>query len=413
MRGDVITAVQIIHDELQGAEYYFLSEYFRWAGSYVYGYETDADWSKFNVIIVIKPQLEQKTLDELEKKAENNDTDKIIIFLDAMNEDNKEAYLDKCIEQIIGKDDSNSDVCTLKALKELYVQYDLGGLKRTCNWFKEKKEVLQNVQDKLVDIYHDLSQKASNLVKYGEISKYFIYAKNELAYWINKTCFYLRQDLLFDTEKCIKQLDYILKIDPSFTNVYILKGFLASLDLHFKMDCKGYYHVAIDKLEGCPYADYVLWQQGRFYERELHSLEEAKKYYERAVQANHKEYRAYYKIAQIYENKKEHLAAIEQYTIVCNILNNKKKHNYLNEVEYEYLYKSYYLMSTIYKDYLNNEQLANEMLHERDNIYNLVRQASLQIIKNELYHQLYGKDANAYLELTYDKLSTDLLICKY
>lgn len=408
---NTITAVQIIHDDLQQEEYYVLSEFLRWVGIHVYGYDEAGDWSSYQAVIVIKEQLST----QIQTAVKDMKTEQARYEMEALGEKSRLTYLKECLCCIFGKtseemteQSDNVDVRTLMILAKIYVQSNYLSVKKRIDWFQENKEIIQVAKNEIIDIFCTVCNEAKNMMVDDQISNYFYYAKNFTAYLINVTCQSLKQEMLFDSGKCIEQLDLIRNFAcPS--KVYVLKGYLAGQDIRFDRDRIGYYQLALDCGEKASSAYYacIYFTQGRVYEKRFHNMDAAKLCYENAVKASPKEYRAQYKLAQIYERYKQHTEALEKYKTVQQVLAKKEKENYLTKTEYEYLYKSYSLSVNIAMS-IGKVELAKEMIQRRNSLCQSVNPGS-----NLLYRQLLGDFEKQCIDATKARLRADLLTCKY
>ncbi len=404
----LIFSVKIIHHELVGFEYRLLADYFRLVGSFICDCTLKTDpKGDFDVVVIIDGD---NSLKEKIKQLKLSYPNAICLGrVEDSSEEGWKNYLTECLQKI----KVNSTVCSeedfriLKEIAYVYIEYDLMRARVSFSYFvDEKKENIQKAQDKFVGAYLKLFQdRTEDAISK---SKYLMFTRIDLARLSNETCVFLRQELLFDTKKCMEQLDQLLKMDVTFVNAYVLKGFLAELDRHYKEEAKAYYQKAIDQIGEQPYSSYVCYRQGRFYEKVEGNWNEAEKYYRKAYTANKLEYRAIYKIMQIELQQGKWLEAIESCKNIINILNKKYQENYLQEKEYEYLFKSYHEMGIIYERHLNNREEAEKAFRKRREVCDLERMEK----QNELYIQIFGEEeSKKYLKMTQTKLKDKMENC--
>lgn len=404
----LIYSVKIIHHELVGFEYRLLADYFRLVGSFICDCTLKTDpKGDFDVVVIIdRDGSLQKNRNQLMSNYPN------AICLDRVenfSEEELKNYLETCLQKIEEKFTVSfkEDFKILKEIANVYIEHDLMRARVSFSYFEnENKRNIQDAQDKFVNAYLALFKDRSeeDISK----SKYLMFARIDLARLSNETCVFLQQELLFDTKKCMDQLDQLLNMDVTFANAYVLKGFLAELDRHYKEDGKAYYQKAIDQIGDQAYSSYVCYRQGRFYEKVERDWNKAEKYYRKAYTANKMEYRAIYKIMQIELQQGKWLEAVESCKNIINILGEKRKVNYLQEKEYEYLFKAYHEMGVIYERHLNNKEEAENAFKEREKICDLTRGT----LPNVLYDQTFGEnDSKYYLEMTQKKLSDKMENC--
>lgn len=149
------------------------------------------------------------------------------------------------------------------------------------------------------------------------------------------------------------------------------------------------------------YASYPIYRQGRYYEKILEDHGRAEELYTRAYLTNNLEYRAFYKMILIAKRKGKYQEAVENCKKIANILNNKKAANYLQPREYEYLFKAYFEMGKIYETFLMNENKREEAIQKRDEVCALIKGS-----RNEIYQQIFGAEAEKFLDRTYSRLKT-------
>ena len=350
----LISSVKIIHHELVGFEYRLLADYFRLVGSFICDCTLKTDpKGDFDVVVIIDGD---NSLKEKITQLKLSYPNAICLGrVEDSSEEGWEDYLIKCLQEI----KKNFTVCSeenfeiLKEIAHVYIEYDLMRARVNFSYFvDEKKENIQKAQDKFVGAYLKLFQdRTEDAISK---SKYLMFTRIDLARLSNETCVFLRQEFLFDTKKCMEQLDQLLKMDVTFVNAYVLKGFLAELDRHYKEEAKAYYQKAIDQIEEQPYSSYVCYRQGRFYEK---------------VEGNN---------------------------------------NYLQEKEYEYLFKAYHEMGVIYERHLNNREEAEKAFEKRREVCDLERMEN----QNELYIQIFGKEeSKKYLNMTQTKLKDKMENC--
>lgn len=398
----MIESVKIIHDELVGGEARFLADYFRLAGIYVSEctLRSNEKAGDFSAVIVIDKGLTQEEISKVNELYKN------VFFIRPLvsfaNKTIKETYLNSLLRRL---EKTIPDMCkndrrVLRTIAYIYVKHDLLYYRYAYSYFYEKKELVQETQNKFVEAFIELS----TLLKQYNKNVYMIYAKMMLARYINETCAFLKQSFLFDTGKCLEELDEALELEPYFSNIYFLKAVLAEMDEEFKYESEAYYAMAVKNLPEVYFASYSYYRFGRYCEKVLKQEGRAKEYYERAIGINSREYRAYYKLILIAKKEKKYKEAIEYCKLICSILKRKKDNNYLHPREYEYLFKAYLEMTKIYRNNWTDVKALEEALRNRNSV-------CPNVGNNGIYTQIFGADAQKFLQLTAERLNTVVLMC--
>ncbi|HBA69751.1 MAG TPA: hypothetical protein DCZ40_10415 [Lachnospiraceae bacterium] len=405
----MVEAVKIIHDELEGGEYRFLADYFRLAGIYVSECTLKSNEKKgeFAAVIIIDARLNEEQKEKFRQQYQN------VVEIAAWGtegNDNRLEYLENVLDRLenINPEVWKEEKEALNEVAEIYVNHKLLYYRHIYSYFYEKTELVQEAQDKFVDAYLALSDKID---KSQQSSVHLIYAKMMIARFINETCYFLKQRFLFHTGKCLKALDDILKEEPLFSNVYLLKAMFAEIDDYFKDQSAAYYKLATENLPELYYAYYPLYRFGRYYEKVLGDDETARSYYEKVLDLNEREYRVVYKFILSAKREGKYQEAIEYCKKICNILNTKKDNNYLQPREYEYLFKAYLEMTKIYRNHLTNGQELNEATKKRDSV--CLKEENGQFVENRMYQQIFGSgEEQKFLELTAERLNTTVAVCE-
>ena len=203
-------------------------------------------------------------------------------------------------------------------------------------------------------------------------------------------------------------LDQALKLEPAFNNAYLLKGMIVELDSDLKEDAEAYYSIALEQMYGKRYASYPYYVVGRYYEKVKKDRDKATELYTRSLNLNNFEYRAIYKLAMLEKKKEKYTSALERFKMICNILSDKEAENYLQPREYEYLFKAYLEMGTIYGDYLFDIERYKESVLKRDELCDIVRDTRKE---NRAYDEIFKGSAGSFREETYNRFFTIVVRC--
>ena len=407
MENSLIGAVKIVHDEMCGGEYRLLADFFRLVGSYVCNCELKPEEgsASFDVVILIKKNLGEQIVRSFQEKYET------VIELDpieSMNDNQvKKSYLAKCLSEIYDRKKQKWDNTValekemeiLKSISELYVEYGLMQARCSGYYLFAYEDIVREAQQQYVDAYVAMIDMHDTIIGEG-VSKYFSFAKLNIAKWLNETCYFLNQSFLLDTKKMMDGAEKLRGEDPSFSNVYILQGLIVEMEPKYRWDAEGYYKNAIMSIGDKPFANYVYYLMGRFCERIKGEWNEAKEYYEKSVKANNYEYRAIYKLAMYHENNGNYDSAVDKYRFILNILQKKIRNNYLQQKEYEFYYKSSYNLGMICEKQGRNA----EAIEVYNDIIDMLEGMMSKEKPNRLYEEIFGGNGGRYLECIKEKI---------
>lgn len=394
MGRQLIGSVKIIHNELRGGEYRLLADYLRLIGSFVCDCTMQVEQTEtdFDIVAVIKAEIESNTLDQLSKNYESP------IMLEGLElanagEGERYVYLSEFIDKI--KDKSNVDdktrlereIVHLKEIARIYVDNNLMKARCSFAYLHKYKDVVTEAQTNFLYAYAELS----SFMKNREFeSRYLTFAQICLAELINQTCTFLSQEFIFDIKKLIEAARKAQTEYEAVNNYYVQQGFLSELDSQYQMEAVACYKNAIVGIEDKPYVSYTYYRLGRFFEKTKKDWNSAIKYYRESLRVNSNSYRTLYKIALYERNNKNYGEAIRCFSRICEILKKKREENYLQEKEYMYLYKAWFQMGYI--------SAVQGNLSEAIKNYNEIIDLHSDIEKSQLLKQIYRDDAQKYIE---------------
>ena len=237
----MLRAIKIIHSWNQIKEYRFLSDYFRMMGIYICGYtpQTDCLSSDFDVVIILKKDMDKNDVEMLEERYPKAIKQVFNVDKTKLNDD----YLKEMVQAIRkNRFFSAVEVESMEELAEIYYKRDLSYHRNAYDSFYNNRIVMQRAQDAFVDACIDLNHMSANKKE----TVYYLYAAAYLRKYTNETCRTLNQHFLFLTESILKILDQALRLQPFFTNAYLLKGMIAELDRDIRKDAGAYYHVTAE-----------------------------------------------------------------------------------------------------------------------------------------------------------------------
>ena len=386
MKEQRIKVVKIIHGELSCGEYRFLADYFRLIGCFVCDCTAGEEKSStdYDIVIIVDREDIHQRIEGIKKQYPQVATMRKL-KLEERNIDEQKEYLMVLLEQIrdsLYQEEETDDIEQLRKIAEIYVEHELMRTRNSYVYLYDKKSVVEEGQKNLLRAFTKLFEYKKEI---NEPSQFLTYFEMDLMRSINETCDFLSQVPIFDAEKMIDGLMKVQKEYSFVSNMYILQGMIAESQKRLERDAAEWYKRGIEAVGEYPYASYGYYRLGRVYERR-NNWSEAINYYKKSCDINSKEYRSWYKIA-MYEAKEENKIdeAIKDYGQICSILKEKEQSNYLQEKEYEYLYKAYFRMAELYAQ-SGQKKLAVEK-------YNKVVELNSKLSEsNEMYEQLYGTE---------------------
>lgn len=422
----MIDSVKIIHDEKRIKEYRFWADYFRFIGVHVWDCTLkNDDYSEdFSIVVVIEKDIDKAKLGVVHKHYPNaillNSVEGRNFNINDNNEGEEERkewevfwndYLESGLSSIEnklkeqGREQNESDFESMKIIGKIYVKYCISYFRNVYSYFKEEEIFVQQAQDKFVDAYVALRKNYSNCEK----TACTLYTLANLTRYINETCVLLNQKLLLSTERCLEYLDRAMNLQPTFYNAQLLKGIVCGIDKAFAQESGVYYKRALDNMGKKKYTSYPHYLYGRYWERTMKDIVEAKKYYQISYELNELEYRAIYKLAIIAKREGRYEESLRWFRKICSILSDKEKDNYLQPKEYEYLSKAYFEISKLYGDVFWNLDGYEDTIKKLNELYGKIINGEP---KNDAYKELFGEQEQILREATYLRIKTMQMQCK-
>ncbi len=399
MKEQRIKVVKIIHGELSCGEYRFLADYFRLIGCFVCdciaGEEKNS--TDYDIVIIVDRGDIHQRIEEIKKQYPQVAV-MCKLNLEERNIVEQKEYLMELIKQIwdsLYQEEETDDIEQLRKIAEIYVEHELMRTRNSYVYLYDNKNVVEEGQKNLLRAFTKLSKYKEEI---NEPSYFLTYFEMDLMRSINETCDFLSQVPIFDAEKMCSGLMEVQKEYSFVSNMYILQGMIAESQKRLERDAAEWYKRGIEAVGEHPYASYGYYRLGRAYERR-NNWSEAIEHYRKSCKINSREYRSWYKIA-MYEAKEENKTeeAINAYERICNILKKKEENNYLQEKEYEYLYKAYFRMAELHAQSGRKRSAVEN--------YNKVVELNSKLSEsNEMYEQLYGTgDAKKFRGFTKERL---------
>lgn len=390
-----VRTIKIVHDELRGDEYRLLAGYFRLIGVFVCDCTARGELSVNTEYDAVLRVSENVTECVIVGNEDNGVFDIPVLSLQESKE-KKAGYLLDLLERVFFAYEKTWEQEALKKIADIYIEHSLLKYIYSINYFYREEKVIKESFRELAESYNALTIWEQSL---GKESKYSLYARIDMARILNELCNMSGWERPFDTAKLVAGTQKIIGIDNAFYNVYVLNGFLCDIDNRYRSDVQFYYQKALEMIGGKPYASYVHYRLGRYYEKKLDDKKKALEQYVNAYEANHQHYRSIYKIALSYKAEQKYDEACILYQKIIDILFFKTEKNYLQPIEYEYLFKTYTNMGDIYKIYLHS---FNKAAYCFEKGIEIIEKLSKE--KNEFFESMYGTEKGDYRDFILKRL---------
>lgn len=353
MTNNKIDSVKIIHDELNIREYKILSDFLRLVGIFVCNAtirDNKMDKGYDLVVFIHSSHFSKEYSEKLRETYEG------IIFEmkpKAENEPDDRKYRGKVLEGVFDfiKENPryimNEDIQDWSEIKDVFLDLDYVKAKEFV-YFRDHLDYAAKAQKVFVKIMACVGGIYKKIEEEGKRkSRYIDYAYLNLAFLVNETCSYLNMTFFFDNVTLSNLIEKSALAFKGFPNYYLLMAFLSELDPVLTKGAKQCYVQALSKMGNVSFANYAYYRFGKCCETVLKEHSLARSYYQKAYEANDKEYRACYKLGYYALLEKDYKGAILQYSCIADILSGKFEANTLQENEYEYLYKTFRILERI------------------------------------------------------------------
>ena len=394
----MLESVKIVHDRLTGGEYRFLSDFFRFIGIYVFDciMEENQVPTDYSAVIIINKNILEKDLTNLKSNYPN------AIVLETNLLKNKGKCLEWLISELMNKDVNDSKVDKERNQEDLlsavsiYLNHGLMEERNSYAYLYTNRRLVERAKSVFLNAYEDTMEYFDQ--KNNQVSRYFFFFQMELIRCVNEACWFLNDRNFFDTKAVLNYIRNNMAKYFGYSNFNLLMGMLCETDIQYRIDAGKYYKIALESVKSKAYGSFCYYRLGRYYEKIEKNWENAIKYYREANLLNGKAYRVLYKIAMYYEHeKKDPQRALDYYRRICEILKEKEQMNYLQEKEYEYLYKTFFRIAEI----LREARRYSEAIEYYQKIIELNKKLDLP---NQLYEEIYGADAKERQDATKKRL---------
>lgn len=407
----MLESVKIIHNWDQIKEYRFWADFFRLIGVHVCDCTLKSERlsSDFNVVIILEKGISGSSLEILREHYPN------AVFLNHDRKVRDVKYFDTVMAEIVANSKliSKKQMSIIREIGRIYIIYDLSYHRNAYNYFYNNQQIVLRAQERFEKAYRDVGRILSEEIeKFSGMEKVenanLFYTMAYLSKCINEICNFLNSPFRLSIKESLEFLNQALRIEPTFDNAYLLKGMISELEDDLKEKSEMYYEITLEQIYGKRYTSYSYYVIGRYYEKVKKDIKRAKELYTISLSLNNFEYRAIYKLAMIEKKKGKYEWALERFKMICNILGEKERNNYLQPREYEYLFKAYFEMGSIYGDYLLDTKRYEDSINKRNE---LCIQLMDEKEKNRAYNEIFGTNSKKFRNETYKRFFEIVVKC--
>lgn len=432
----MIENIAIMHSELQGGEYRLLADLFRFSGITVFNYaipvtkdggkeklpdaitdkeklnaELDQDLKvreAFDIVIYIEPDssVGKNWMEAIKERYKSHIADPSSLKIIQASIDWNAAsivsnaqriqFLKDCINDCF----ESQDVGALTSIAEVMIYNELIQYRIAFTHLVSDGAIVRVVRKYFLRAYADIMSQLKNNIELL-YSYYYCFFSSVLTKYINETCMYLGQRLMFNLDQQVERLEQILTIFKleeekrrfAASSVEMLIAYCYECDRGSALQSQKHFMLAVEKLKGSVQACYPHYRLGRIYEKKLNEPEMAIAEYEAAYELDHREYRAVYKQADFFLKQKPRkcLDSFKKHYESVKIFQEKAHFNLLQPKEYEYLYKAWYYMDYLYAIKPANVEYPVSREEIKRQLSDVLEKARGIDQKNQLIQQIFGK----------------------
>lgn len=393
-------SIVFIYDIEQTIEYLIMSCFFKLIGFFVGGCRSDLyhdDTYRCNANATVN--LTSEPIDQT-------------IQLEDIPDDNNPGHIvSTVIDRLLGEDIINTKEKELfNELLSVYNEFKLYELEY-CEQFYYR------MPDKAASSYEQYYNSLSKIreiqckVEYGD-SPYTWHVRGVLMHRLIEIANNAGFSNTYNVSAFIGKLEELRNSNPNFLAIAILIGMLRETDSNLRAEAIHDYDGVINQLkeqvsnqwESKSYLSPVLYKIGHYFENDIknsgwmNSQKRAHEYYRNSYQSDKYNYRAIYKLAKYTEEEyKNYSSALEFYKAIEKCLQKVKEEDFLQPVEYEYLFKSYYFRRRIIKNH------SDVFVDDIDDNLNTIDETINDLVSdnhesNCFFVKFFGEDADVYNE---------------
>lgn len=350
MMTNEVRCITIIHKKGEISRFRVFSAFFRLIGIFVYEK-------------VYKEVSEEEALGmEVDEEECEMDTDAVISLVESdspQNLDELLAHLNRCF--------GDSTMVWLKRIAKIYVLRNLMRGSYELDYFSDARddaiyEDMMNSRDRFEVAYQQFCELEKSVAhEDDQTRKYIISAEancmrrmNQLYMilieaiekgWYRNNPEKLRNELLtrdyYFHEDIEEKVMEILSIDPYYYGAHAILALADMTDDDSKVGAMDSFIRATKLIGEKPYASYLMFRMGRYYEYIIRRPATSLAYYKKAYQLEPNNFRAAFKIGNRAKTDGANVEAFKWMNRVIEILENKTDMRSIQPSECNYLYKAY------------------------------------------------------------------------
>ncbi len=198
----------------------------------------------------------------------------------------------------------------------------------------------------------------------------------------------LYEEHYIDFEAVIEDIQKVLDKEPQFFAAYAVRGFVKEINEDYMVESVDDIKKAIALIGDKSYTSYLYYRIGRYYEKIRPNMDKKMIYYRKAVEADHHNFRAVYKLALNEQDHNHFTEAKELWEDILEILGIKWDLPSSQTVECAYLYKAYRKLGVLYNR-TGHYTKGIEFLKKAEKIYNNKRNEDS---KKGFYPWMFGNN---------------------
>lgn len=199
--------------------------------------------------------------------------------------------------------------------------------------------------DKYKKFISDIETGLSNLGQHDLLEYALVYAKYE----INLICKKNLNQYLYSVEGLLTQCEKLISKHAENEELYLLRADIQlELQDRWLWACDDF---ADPHIAHCAYADY---KRGKIFNVYLEEYDSAEHLLTRAVRKKKDYVYAWYQLGSCYEEQAKYQKAIDAFSTILKVLNDKYTRNLLAPMEMEYMYKAAMRIAVVYKTRLGD-----------------------------------------------------------
>ena len=317
----------------------------------------------------------------------------------------QKVLMERLLSEIMGEafadvDLGRSVAGRLKNLIDIYVENKIWLHSLNLQYYRKSNLPAKDAKSAFLKCHEEV-KNLLELMKGTDVEHWYKYAWLWSEMKVDMACDYEGAVLYFSIDRLSERCEKLIEEYTWFSNAKILLGLCFEPALNRTNRALLAFADALQDIKSECFAAPVFYWMGKRYERYLDNREDAIKCYNLAEKSKSK-FRTIFKLAVYARDEGNYKEAIELFNMIIDKLNMKKRLDFTDPLELEYLFKAYAQKSYIYNK--NGEDVraigAAEKAEEIRNKY---------IDKNKYFDMLYGDQAETYREILRERLNLDMV----